>query len=168
MQRFYRFVTSASSAGELGARHRSQICRGLEQRFARLPFHATAKNRDGGGRRPLLMARLVHRRIINAPPVFSPGTSNYQSGAIESIGRQCSSGLFPGIDDFTADASTNSPAHRSQVSARRPRSRHSRRLYGSRPMIIGDNENSGLSDEMVDLILIQKATPRNRILKITL
>jgi hypothetical protein len=45
MQRFYRFVTSVSSAGELGARHRSQICRGLEQRFARLPFHATAKNR---------------------------------------------------------------------------------------------------------------------------
>jgi hypothetical protein len=45
MQRFYRFVTSASSAGELGARHRSQICWGLEQRFARLPFHATAKNR---------------------------------------------------------------------------------------------------------------------------
>jgi hypothetical protein len=44
MQRFYRFVTSASSAGELGARHRSQICRGLEQRFARLPFHATAKS----------------------------------------------------------------------------------------------------------------------------
>jgi hypothetical protein len=45
MQRFYRFVTSASTAGELGARHRSQICRGPEQRFARLPFHATAKTR---------------------------------------------------------------------------------------------------------------------------
>ena len=46
MQRFYRFVTSASTAGELGAGHRSQ-CRGLEQRFARLPFHATDDVRVG-------------------------------------------------------------------------------------------------------------------------
>jgi hypothetical protein len=44
MQRFYRFVTSASTAGELGARHRSQICRGLEQRFAR-PHAMAEKHR---------------------------------------------------------------------------------------------------------------------------